>query len=76
MFKHEEDRLTWNDVARIHGILVLDEAKAIHELDLDNLTGAMGREVCLDIIFGGCRRRVSRTTRTCWMTPYAGAQVI
>ena len=38
-----------DDIARIHGVLVLDEAEAIHELDFHDLTGAMGIEVILDI---------------------------
>lgn len=41
--------LTWNDVARVHGILIFDEAKAIHQLDLCDLASAMGTEVSLDI---------------------------
>lgn len=41
-----------NDIARIHRILVLDEAEAIHELDLCDLSGAMGRKVRLDISLG------------------------
>ena len=36
-------------IARIHGVLVLDEAEAIHELDLRNFAGAMGVEVILNI---------------------------
>ena len=45
-------RLTWYHVTRIHGILVLDEAEAIHELDLHDLPGTMGVEVILDIGLG------------------------
>lgn len=41
--------LTRNDVTRVHGILVLDEAEAVHELDLRDLAGAMGAEVSLDL---------------------------
>jgi hypothetical protein len=41
-----------DNVTSIHGILILDEAKAVHQLDLRNLTGAMGREVFFDILFG------------------------
>lgn len=41
--------LTRNDVARVHGVLVLNKAEAIHELDFRDLTGAMGVEVVLDI---------------------------
>ena len=43
---------TRNHVACIHGVFVLDEAEAIHELDLGNLAGAMGVEVILDISLG------------------------
>lgn len=50
-------RLTRNDVSRIHGILVLDEAEAIHELDLGDLASAMGSEVAFNIGLGGCRHR-------------------
>lgn len=45
---------TWDDITRIHGVLVLDEAEAIHELDLGNLAGAMGVEVVLNIGLGSC----------------------
>lgn len=67
---------TWNDVARIHRVFVLDEAEAIHEFDFDNLAGTMGREVCLDVTLSSCRRRVSRHSRIRLMTPCAGAQAI
>jgi hypothetical protein len=40
------------DIARVHGVLVLDEAKAIHELNLGDLAGAMGVEVVLNIGLG------------------------
>lgn len=46
--------LTWDDIARIHGIFVFDEAKAIHELDFGDLAGAMGVEVVLNIGLGSC----------------------
>ena len=46
--------LTWHDITRIHGVLVLDEPEAIHQLDLHDLTGAMGVEVILDIGLGSC----------------------
>lgn len=45
---------TWNNVARIHGVLVLDEPKAVHEFDLGNIPGAMGRKVVLNIGLGSC----------------------
>jgi hypothetical protein len=43
---------TRDDIARVHVVLVLDEAEAIHELDLGNLAGAMGVEVVLNIGLG------------------------
>jgi hypothetical protein len=46
--------LTWNHIACIHGILVLDEAEAIHELDLHDLACAVGVEVVLNIGLGSC----------------------
>ncbi len=45
-------QLTWNDIASIHRILVLDEAEAVHKLDLSDLASAMGGEVVLDIGLG------------------------
>jgi hypothetical protein len=40
------------DIARVHGVLVLDEPKAIHKLNLGDLAGAMGVEVVLNIGLG------------------------
>ena len=48
-----DERLTGNDVAGVHGVLVLDEAEAVHELDLGDLTGSMAGEVVLNIGLGG-----------------------
>jgi len=48
------NKLTRYDVARIHGIFVLDEAEAVHELDFGNLASAMSRKVTLNILFGDC----------------------
>lgn len=45
--------LTRNHVAGVHGILVLNEAEAVHEFDLSDLAGAMRLEMGLDIRFGG-----------------------
>lgn len=47
-------KLTRNDVPRVHGILVLDEAEAVHELDLGDLASAMGCKVAFNIGLGGC----------------------
>src|SRR4051794_18158734 len=49
-----ERECTRNHVASIHSILVLDEAKAIHELDLGDLAGAMSVEMGFNIGFGSC----------------------
>lgn len=48
-------KLTWNDVPGIHGILILDEAEAVHEFDLRDLTRAMGAKVFFDVLFGDWR---------------------
>lgn len=52
--------LTWDNVSSVHRIFVLDEAKAVHELDLGNLAGAMGVEVVLNIGLGSCHRSGQR----------------
>jgi hypothetical protein len=49
-------RLTWDDIAGVHGIFVLDETEAVHELDFGDVAGAMGREVGLNIGLGRYRR--------------------
>ena len=46
-------RLTRDNITGIHGILVLNEAKAIHELDLSDFAGAVGLEMSLDFCLGG-----------------------
>jgi hypothetical protein len=45
---------TWDYVPCVHGILVLDEAKAIHELDLGDLSSSMLGEMSLNIGLAGC----------------------
>lgn len=45
-------QLTRDDITGVHGIFVLDEAEAIHELDFSDVAGAMGREVGLNIGLG------------------------
>lgn len=55
----EKGRLTRNDVSGIHRILVFDEAKAVHQLDLGDFSGAMSRKVSLDIGLGSCRESES-----------------
>jgi hypothetical protein len=49
---------TWNHIASIHSILVFDEAKAIHEFDLSNLTSAMSIEVRLNVSLCRVARKV------------------
>lgn len=49
----EIESLTWNHIPSVHRIFVLDEAKAIHQLDLCNFAG-MGGEVVLDIGLCSC----------------------
>ena len=44
--------LTRNDIFSIHGIFILDEAEAIHELDLLDGASAMSGEVFFDVLFG------------------------
>jgi hypothetical protein len=53
-------RLTRDDVTRVHCVLVLNEAKAVHELDLGDFTGAMSLEVGLDFGLGGIARKVAQ----------------
>lgn len=45
--------LTRDDIARVHGILVLKEAKSIHELDFRNFTSTMASEMICDILLCG-----------------------
>jgi hypothetical protein len=49
----ERGSLTRNDITSIHCVLILNEAEAIHELDLGDLTSAMCLEVSLDVCLGG-----------------------
>jgi hypothetical protein len=48
---------TRHDIARVHRIFVLDEAKAVHKLDLGDLASAMGVEVVLNIGLGSYSAR-------------------
>lgn len=45
--------LTRDNISGIERILVFDETKAIHQLDLDNLAGAMLAEVGINVGLGG-----------------------
>lgn len=46
-------RLTRDDITSVHSILVFHKAEAVHELDLCDLSGAMGSEMVRDILFCG-----------------------
>ena len=50
-------QLTWNDVLRVHGIIILNEAEAIHELDLGDVASPF-LEMILDIFLGDCGPQV------------------
>ena len=45
--------LTRDNISRIHGIFILNEAEAIHELDLGDFTCPMAIEVVFNILLGG-----------------------
>lgn len=60
--RRAEGWLTGYHIARVHGILVLDKAEAIHELNLRDLAGAMGVEVVLNIGLGSCEHKVQSAT--------------
>jgi hypothetical protein len=53
------------DVARVHGIFVLDEPKSVHELDFGNLASAMSRKVTLDILLGDSLGQVAQVQSGC-----------
>ena len=57
-------RLTRDDITGIHGVLVFDEAKAVHQLYLGDFSSAMSRKVGLNIGLGSCRQRVSWIARS------------
>jgi hypothetical protein len=60
-FAHEVRAMeSRNDVTSIHSILVLDETKAVHELDFSDLAGAMGLEVAFDFRLGGIAGKVAQ----------------
>jgi hypothetical protein len=65
--RRTDGELTWDNVPGIHGILIFNKAEAIHEFDLGDLAGAMGRKVSLNIGFCGCggcqHRRVNHRRR-------------
>lgn len=46
-------RLTRDSVSSIQGIAILDEAKAVHELDFFDATNAIGGKVIFDVLLCG-----------------------
>lgn len=60
-FSHEIRAMeSWNNIAGIHWVLVLDETEAIHKLNFGDFSGSMSREVSLDVGFGSIAREVSQ----------------
>lgn len=61
--------LTGNNVARVQGVLVFDEAESIHQLDLGDFASAMGCEMGLDISLSDWRTAkvisIKSTTALC-----------
>lgn len=53
-------RLTRDDITSVHRVLVFNKAKAVHELDVDNLPSAMGSKVVCDILFCGVTWKVAQ----------------
>jgi hypothetical protein len=52
-FSHKVGSMeSWNYVASIHSILILDESETVHKLHFGNISGAVGRKVSLDIGLG------------------------
>ena len=45
--------LTRHDIPSVHGVFILDESEAIHELDFRDLSCAMLSEVRLDVLLRG-----------------------
>jgi hypothetical protein len=44
--------ITWNHISRIHSILILEKAEAIHKFDLCDLASSMAFEMLLDVLLG------------------------
>jgi len=51
---------SWYDITSVHGIFILDEAKAIHEFDLFDGASAMSSKVLLDVLFCDVSRKVAQ----------------
>lgn len=54
-FSHKVRSVKGRDnILSVHGILVLDETEAVHQLDLGDFSGSMCRKVSLNIGLGSC----------------------
>lgn len=51
----ELGQLTGNDIAGVQSVFVFKESKSVHQLDLDDLSGAIRVEVVLNICLLDCR---------------------
>jgi len=49
-----------HNVARVHWVLVFDEAESIHELDLGYLSGSVGSKVRLQVRLGGALWQIAQ----------------
>lgn len=45
-------RFTRDNIARVRRVLVLDKAEAVHELNVQDLAGAVLVKVVMDILLG------------------------
>lgn len=45
------DERAWDNISCVHSVLIFNEAKPIHELDLLDRAGAMSAKVFLDFRF-------------------------
>ena len=50
---------TWDYILSIHGVFILDEAEAVHELDFLDDASTMMAKVFLNVGFGDWTRAVS-----------------
>jgi hypothetical protein len=48
--------LTGHNISGIQLVVIFDEAEAVHQLYLRDLTGAMAAEMFLDVAFGHCNK--------------------
>jgi hypothetical protein len=58
----ERSALTWHDVLRVIGVVILDEAEAVHELDLSDGSVSILVEESLNFLLASCCDSVSITS--------------